>query len=208
MAIERLKERWCWDYISIESGELRHIHLYCRVEETWSKLVKFGTYVFFRNSPFFHLRFGKVVVVHSREGILLPHDSLVDHDRTVISVDTPVLVVVAPTGSVVSNLGHYFSGHTHGEVQYQQMAADAHCMVGDVVSLAIQVDPCLGYYLGRSASITLVDSLVLYFAQGMDLRVEVNHYKRVASSTYHLKYFFVCMKHRFRHLLPITYTVG
>ena len=98
--------------------------MYCSVEEAWSRIVEFVTYVSFRNSLFFHLRFGKEAVVHAREGILLPRGSLVDHDRTVTSVDRSVPVLAAPASLCVANL-NFVHGRTHEEVQ-ARLATDAH----------------------------------------------------------------------------------
>ena len=98
--------------------------MYCSVEETWSRIFESVTYVSFRNSLFFHLRFGKVAVVHVREGILLPRGSLVDHDRTVTSVDRSVPVHAAPASLCVANL-NFVHGRTREEVQARS-ATDAH----------------------------------------------------------------------------------
>ena len=63
-------------------------------------------------------------MVHLREGILLPRDSLVDRDRTVTSATDKLVQVVAPASLCVSNLG-FVHGRTREEVRYQQ-ATDAH----------------------------------------------------------------------------------
>ena len=84
----------------------------------------FVTYVSFHNSLFFHLRFGKEVVVHAMEGILLPRGSLADHDQTVTKVDRLVPVVVTPASLCASNL-NFVHGRTRGEVR-ARLATDAH----------------------------------------------------------------------------------
>ena len=79
----------------------------------------------FRNSLFFHLRFGKEAVVHAMEGILLPPGSLVDHGQTVVTkVSRSVPVVVASASSCVASL-NFVHGRTRGVVQ-ARLATDAH----------------------------------------------------------------------------------
>ena len=81
-------------------------------------------------------------------------------------------------------------------------------MVGDVASPAIREDPCLDWSLGRWVLNSRAGNSVLNFAQGMDLQVELNHYKMVVSSTCRLMDFVICDKGYVRHLLSITYAVG